>query len=137
MDLASPDRLRFDAPMHSYTALAAGPVALLIAGLGGTISLIRLARKASGPGFERLHRAHGNAVEHAPLLLILLFIAEALGARPITLLAAAVGIVLARFLHAAGMLLRRGGPQPLQRVGAGLTYLLEAGLGVIVLVRAL
>ncbi len=52
-------------------------------------------------------------------------------------MAAAVGIVIARFAHAAGMLLRRGRPHLLQFAGAGLTYALEAGLGMLVLARAL
>jgi hypothetical protein len=122
--------------MHSYTALAAGPVALLIAVLGSTVSLLRLAKRATGPGFERLQRAHGNAAEHAPLMLFLLFLAEALGTSHTVLLVAAIGIIVARFVHAAGMLLRRGRPHPLQFSGAALTYTAEAGLGLLVLVRA-
>jgi uncharacterized protein len=122
--------------MSSYTALAAGPVAVLIALLGSTISLIRLAKRASGPRFERLQRAHGNAIEHVPLMLLLLFIAEALHAPRVLLLVAAVSIIVGRFAHAAGMLLRQARPHPLQFFGAGVTYLVESGLGVLVLALA-
>jgi uncharacterized protein len=135
---ASPSTLRSVsiAEMASYTALAAGPVALLIAFLGISISLLRRAKRASGPGFERLQRAHGNAIEHVPLLLILLYLAETLHAPHEVLLLGAWGIIVARFIHAAGLLLRRGGPHALQFAGATLTYLLELGLGVAVLILA-
>jgi uncharacterized membrane protein YecN with MAPEG domain len=79
----------------SYTALAAGPVALLIAVLGIAISLSRLARRASGPGFHGLQRAHGNACEHTPLLLILLFLAETLHSPHWVLVLGAWGITAA------------------------------------------
>jgi len=124
------------AAMPSYTALAAGPVALLIAFLGIAISLVRLGGRASAPWFQRLQRAHGNAIEHVPLLLILLYLAETMHAPNIVLLLGACGIIAARFLHAAGLLLVHRRPHPLQFAGAGLTYFLELGLGVSVLVRA-
>jgi uncharacterized membrane protein YecN with MAPEG domain len=122
--------------MPTYTALAAGPVTLLIALLGITISLTRRGGRASGPGFERLHRAHGNACEHVPLLLIVLYLAETMHAPREVLVLGAWGIIAARVLHAAGLLLVRKGPHPLQFAGATLTYLLELGLGITVLVRA-
>ena len=122
--------------MSSYTALAAGSVALLIAFLGITISLLRRSGRASGPGFQRLQRAHGNAIEHVPLLLILLYLAETLHAPRDVLLIGAWGIIAARVLHAAGLLLVRSGAHPLQFAGATLTYLLELGLGVTVLLHA-
>jgi uncharacterized membrane protein YecN with MAPEG domain len=121
----------------SYTALAAGPVALLIAVLGIAISLNRLARRATGPGFHGLQRAHGNACEHTPLLLILLFLAETLHSPHWVLVLAAWGIIAARLLHAVGLILARGGTNPLQFVGAGLTYTLEVGLGVSVLLHGI
>src|SRR4051812_25920450 len=66
--------------MPFKTALVAAPLLLLIAGLGLAISM-RRRREGIGPGmagdvaFTRLQRAHGNAVEHSPMLLLgLLFL---------------------------------------------------------------
>jgi uncharacterized membrane protein YecN with MAPEG domain len=126
---------RYHRAMHSTTALAAGTVGLLIALLGTAVSLTRIAKRASGPGFERLQRAHGNAVEHVPLMLVLLFLAEELAAPRALLLAAATTLIVARFAHAAGMLIRRR--HPLQFFGATLTYIVEAGLAVLVMVLGL
>jgi len=123
--------------MPTYTALAAGSVGLLIALLGSCISLLRLSKRAKGRRFDDLQRAHGNACEHVPILLILLYLAETLHAPHIALVVGAWGIIVARVLHAAGMLLRPGPlARPFQFGGAGLTYLLEAGLGWVVLVHA-
>ena len=61
--------------MPLETALVAAPLLLLIAGLGMAISM-RRRRERIGPGmtgdaaFIRLQRAHGNAVEHFPILLL-------------------------------------------------------------------
>src|SRR4051812_31462685 len=93
------------------TALFAAPLALLFATLGAVLSLRRL-RSGIGPAmqgdkaFLRLQRVHGNFAEHVPLLLLLLYLRESLGA-PATLLWAMGGTLwVARACHALGLLLR-------------------------------
>src|SRR5689334_16915492 len=114
--------------MPLVTALAAAPLFLLIAGLGVAISG-RRRRQGIGPGmagdvaFIRLQRAHGNAVEHSPMLLLGLLFLELLGARHPVLVTYAVAIVVARIAHAAGIVQRPR--HPLHFLGAALTYFLE------------
>jgi hypothetical protein len=69
------------------------------------------------------------------LLLVLLFLAETVGAPRPVLLGAALTMIASRLLHVAGYTQRPG--HPLQFTGAALTYLLEAGLGALVLVYGL
>jgi uncharacterized membrane protein YecN with MAPEG domain len=126
--------------MISITAVTAGSLALIYSGIGSTISLLRLSGRGRATDkpydtFQRLVRSHGNFAEHVPLLLILLFFAEMLGAPRALLAGAAVAIVVARLFHAGGFILRLR--HPLQAVGAGMTYTLEAGLGVLLLAYAL
>lgn len=118
-----------------YTAIAAGALGLILALLGTTISLKRISGRGTGEDFERLRRVHANGTEHIPILLILILCAEALAA-PKWVLQVAVGVtILARVIHAAGYLIRRR--HPLHTTGATLTYILESGLAVLVLVLAI
>src|SRR3954462_1244869 len=99
--LAPPSREWEERGMPLKTALVAAPLLLLIAGLGMAISM-RRRRERIGPGmagdatFTRLQRAHGNAVEHAPILLVALLLLEPLGARAAALIAFGAAIVVAR-----------------------------------------
>lgn len=119
--------------MPLKTALVAAPPLLLIAGLGMAISL-RRRREGIGPGmagdatFIRLQRAHGNAVEHSPILLLALLLLELLGARPSALIAFGVAIIVARAAHAVGIVQRPR--HPLHALGAALTYGLEVAMAV-------
>ena len=114
--------------MPLKTALVAAPLLLLIAGLGMTIS-IRRRRERIGPGmtgdaaFMRLQRAHGNAVEHIPLLLLGLLLLELLGTASWQVVALGIAVLVARAAHAAGILQRPR--HPLHALGAALTYTLE------------
>ena|SRR5689334_23371509 len=126
--------------MPFVTALVAAPLLLLIAGLGVAISSHRR-RQGIGPGmagdvaFTRLQRAHGNAVEHSPMLLLGLLFLELLGARSPVLIAFGVAIVVARIAHAAGITQRPR--HPLHVLGAALTYFLEVALAVYLVFAAL
>jgi uncharacterized membrane protein YecN with MAPEG domain len=126
--------------MPVKTALVAAPLLLLIAGLGMAISM-RRRREGIGPGmagdptFTRLQRAHGNAIEHSPILLLALLLLELLGAGPSELTAFGVAIVVARVAHAAGIVQRPR--HPLHIVGAALTYTLEVAMAFVLVFTAL
>jgi uncharacterized membrane protein YecN with MAPEG domain len=126
--------------MPLKTALVAAPLLLLIAGLGMAISM-RRRREHIGPGmagdatFTRLQRAHGNAVEHAPILLLALLLLELLGAGSSELIAFGVAIVVSRAAHAAGIVQRPR--HPLHIVGAALTYTLEVTMAFVLVFTAL
>jgi|1185.fasta_scaffold01441_4 uncharacterized membrane protein YecN with MAPEG domain len=126
--------------MPLITALVAAPLLLLIAGLGMAISM-RRRRERIGPGmagdatFIRLQRAHGNAVEHSPLLLLAMLLLELLGARSAALIAFGAAIVVARAAHAAGILQRPR--HPLHTLGGALTYTLEVAMAVSLVLTAM
>jgi len=88
-------------------------------------SVVALAGDAT---FIRLQRAHGNAVEHSPILLLALLLLELLGARPSALIAFGVAIIVARAAHAVGIVQRPR--HPLHALGAALTYGLEVAMAV-------
>jgi hypothetical protein len=113
------------------TALVAAPLFLLYAGLGLAISRRRRAERV-GPGmqgsgsFVRLQRAHGNAAEHIPLVLLGLFLLESTGGDRRLVLALGGVFVLARLAHASGIFIRSR--HPLHYLGAATTYALEISL---------
>jgi uncharacterized membrane protein YecN with MAPEG domain len=123
----------------THTALVAGPLLFFVAVLGIVISS-RRRRERIGPGmagdasFVRLQRAHGNAVEHIPLLLAGMLLLELMGAGGTLLAAVGVAILLARAAHASGLLLRPR--HPLHFFGGALTYALEILLGCLLLYTA-
>ncbi len=118
-----------------YTAIAAGALGILLSLLGSAISLRRITGKGEGERFERLRRIHGNAIEHVPIMLILILVSEALAAPRWLLLAAVITAVFARLIHAVGYFIRRR--HPLHFAGATLTYIIEGGLGLFVLIKGL
>ena len=126
--------------MPLETALVAAPLFLLIAGLGMAISA-RRRRERIGPGmagdatFIRLQRAHGNAVEHVPILLLGLLLLELLGVSSSRLVALGVAILVARGSHAAGIVLRSR--HPLHFLGAALSYALEVAMAFFLVFAAL
>src|SRR5215470_652457 len=123
--------------MPAHTAVVAALLLLLVAGLGMAIS-IRRRRERIGPGmtgdasFTRLQRAHGNAVEHVPLLIVALLLLELLKANSAFLVGFSAAIVIARAAHAAGIVLRPR--HPLHTLGSALTYALEIALACTLLV---
>ena len=111
-----------------HASLAAGLVGLLVFALGLNTSLRRMRTgiyKSDGgdEGLRRASRAHGLAVEHGVLLIVLLALLELQGAPAQALLALAVSIVVVR-LWSALSTLRLLTVVP-GSVSAGLTYTLE------------
>jgi uncharacterized membrane protein YecN with MAPEG domain len=111
------------------TAALAAFCGLLLVGLAGRVSLLRVRHKVSfgdggNPALMRAMRTHGNTAEHAPLFLLLALAWElARGSTPL-LVAAAALFVLARLLYTAGVLGR--GLHLLRMAGAMLTYVAQA-----------
>ena len=75
---------------------------------------------AEGP-LHRAIRAHGNAVENVPVILVLLVILELSGAGVILLHGVGAGLLLGRVLHGFG-LSRSGGTSIPRLVGTMLTW---------------
>jgi uncharacterized membrane protein YecN with MAPEG domain len=90
---------------------------------------------AGDAAFIRLQRAHGNAVEHAPILLLALLLLELLGVGSPAVIGFGVAIVVARVAHATGIVLRSR--HPLHIVGAALTYTLEVTMALVLAFTAL
>jgi uncharacterized membrane protein YecN with MAPEG domain len=91
------------------TAITAAVFAILMVALSAQTSLGRARVKSTfGDGgdetLRRRIRAHGNFAEYAPMALILLGLAEGLGAARGTVLGLAIAFCFARLVHAAGML---------------------------------
>lgn len=109
------------------TGLYAAAIGLLVVGLGlRVVQLRRRYRVGIGDGdhreLARAIRAHGNLIEHAPLALVLLLIAELSHALSGPALhAAGAAIVVGRLLHAAG-LSRTAAPSHGRLVGMLLTW---------------
>jgi uncharacterized protein len=117
-------------------AIFAALLVLLVTLLGVNISLRRMSKKVyAGDGGDKILnkaiRAHGNAVEHVPFLLIPLLLLGMLdaGATPVLVLGALS--LLARCMHAAGRI--GGNLIVLTMPAATLTYLLEGGMAAWVL----
>ncbi len=114
------------------TLLYGGLIALLITFLGVQVSRLRGAHGVGidtplPPELVRPVRAHGNAIEWAPLGLILLLAIELSGAGTrFTLHLAGGTLLLGRVLHAAGFY----GRNKLSMVGAALTYLDVAAMAI-------
>lgn len=111
------------------------PVTALYAGLMGlwliylSLGVIRLRwrhRVSLGdggvPALERASRAHGNAVETVPITLLMLALAEGLGAPGWVLHPLGIGLVVARVLHGVHFLTDRPG-LGLRQAGMVLTFL--------------
>jgi uncharacterized membrane protein YecN with MAPEG domain len=89
------------------------------------------------PELARAIRSHGNLIENAPLLLLLLLIAELSQALTATWLHVAGGLIVAgRALHAVG-LARSAGSSLGRSVGTALTWLALLGLALVLIARAL
>jgi uncharacterized membrane protein YecN with MAPEG domain len=121
------------------TPVIAAALGLLLFAFGLRTTQLRLRyRVRFGDGghndLANISRAHGNLVEHAMPLLLLLLIWELQGAPRRSLVIAGILIVIARVLHAVGFVRRNF---RVHVPGAALTYALEAALSLAVLVRAL
>lgn len=124
------------------TGLYAALIGLLVVVLAARIVRLRMRHRVGigdggQPVLARAIRAHGNLIEHAPLMLLLLLIAELSHALPAAGLHAAGGvIVVGRVLHAVG-LTRDAGTSPGRFLGTVLTWLALLGLALVLAARAL
>ncbi|WP_147443702.1 MAPEG family protein [Corallococcus sicarius] len=123
-------------PMLGMTLLAV-PVtslygalnAFLTLGLGVNVSRVRTKLNVfrgdgGNAGLIAAIRAHGNNVEHVPLALILLLLAELCGGNSVALHVFGGALLVGRLGHAFGMLKN----SPVQAAGALLTLLVQLGL---------
>src|SRR5260370_910649 len=79
-------------------------------------------------------RAHANLAQHAPLALLLIGFAEAVGTSKTIIHVLGTVLVLARLLSAWGLLSAEG-PTPGRQSGAGLTVLVLIAASVLILLR--
>ena len=115
------------------TLLYGSLTALLLGLLGVNVSRMRVAKRAyvgaaPDPELQRAIRAHGNAAEWVPMLILLLF--ELIGASGMVLHVLGGTILASRLGHAIGLLakLRIGA------LAATVTFLLAVGMPIYVLV---
>jgi len=121
--------------MKSITAMYGGLTVLLFAGLSAYVSVLRGKYKTklgdnAEPEVLRAVRAQGNAAEYIAVLLLMLFFAEMLGGNRTVLHVVGGLILLARVLHAYGILATS---QAVRIAGAGINYLVLFGLPAYVL----
>ncbi|MGH8442412.1 MAG: MAPEG family protein [Nevskiaceae bacterium] len=122
------------------TVALAAFCALLLVGLAGRVSLLRMRHNIAfgdggNPALMRAIRTHGNTAEHAPLFLLLALIFELARGGSGVLIGAAGVFVVARILFTIGVLGR--GLHLLRMAGAMLTYLAQASLAVALALVAL
>jgi uncharacterized membrane protein YecN with MAPEG domain len=79
-------------------------------------------------------RAHANLAQHAPLALLLIGFAEAIGTSKTIIHVLGTALVLARLLSAWGLLSAEG-PTPGRQSGAGLTVLVLLAASALILLR--
>ncbi len=123
---------------------SSGLLALLLFALSLMVSLMR-AKTQRGVGYDpdptawltKVVRAQGNAAEYVPLFIILMLILEIEGT-PNWADWVYIAICVARYSHAAGMLLSKNldNPHPLRFIGALGTYACGFTLSVLVLIAA-
>jgi uncharacterized membrane protein YecN with MAPEG domain len=113
----------------NIVALYVGLNAILLALLSMNVGRYRGAQQAVQPGEQgegaltRAIRAHGNYIEYAPAVLLILLVLAALGKPPLYLHLYGGIFTAARVLHAVGMTQEKH-PNPLRVVGALATMLL-------------
>ena len=121
----------------TITALYAGLLAIFIVALAARVAKRRSALKIGiGEGddklLRRMVRVHGNAVENAPLGLLLLLLCELVGVAPSVLHVGGIMLVAGRIAHAIG-LSRSGGASAGRIVGMALSWSAMVGMAVLLL----
>ena len=100
------------AAMPHVTLLYGALLTLLVGALGINVSLVRTRLThfhSDAPVPKRLHfaiRAHGNATEWVPLLVLMMLVLELAGASHLWLHVAGGTLLVGRVLHAVGLLTR-------------------------------
>lgn len=125
----------------AHTALAAGLLALLYAGLSLWVMSGRVSDSVLIGGgdahLQRRIRAHGNFAEYVPLILLLIALLEAGGAhhRPVDILL--MGLVVARVLHPIGLFAPPNSPRQFACRGGGIitTLIVMIAAALMLLIR--
>ena len=129
-------RSRHEHDGPSITAFYAALLGLLGAALTNVIvNRVRSKVDAGDGGVAKLAqavRAHANFAEQAPLALIVIGLAEMLGARPLVVQILGVALVLARLASAIG-LNRTLGQSPPRQLGASVTALVVIAASIAIL----
>jgi uncharacterized membrane protein YecN with MAPEG domain len=99
--------------MAVVTGFYAALTALLVVVLIGMVAQFRRTHGVGYAGYDNrelmtLVRAHGNAIETIPVVLILMLIAELDNLPPVWIHAAGVALLLSRIAHAHGYISTRG-----------------------------
>jgi uncharacterized protein len=123
------------------TAVYAAILGLLGAGLTANVIVNRVrTRVDAGDGgiatLTQAIRAQGNFVEQAPLALIIIALAEAVGANPLVLQVLGVVLIASR-LASAYALNRSLAQSPLRQFGGGSSVLVLAAASVVLLLAAI
>lgn len=127
--------------IFEISAIYAAIIAVLFVCLAARVSQIRIkhARLIDEKAKQEIDvavRAHGNLSEHAALTIILLVLAESLGASAGFLHIVGSLLVLARIAHAWGYTSSRGKTSALRGAGAGINWLLIIVLSGFLLISA-
>ena len=130
-------------PLSTVTVTCIALMGILLFVLGANVTRHRAQRGATGnqmptdPADRMLiaQRAHGNAAEYVPTLIVLLLVCDALS-DGWWVPALAVVAVAARYVHALGLLTSKtlATHGPLRDLGASGTYLVGIALGVTAIV---
>jgi uncharacterized membrane protein YecN with MAPEG domain len=125
----------------SITGLYAGLSGALLVALAFAVSMQRMRHQVpigdgGVPAVERAVRVHGNAVEHVPMAMLLLFLVEVNGAPGAVVHGAGAAFVLARLAHATG-LASSGGRTPGRFYGTLVSWLVMIGLALGLVVQYL
>jgi len=131
--------------MSTTVVICSALMGILLFVLGANVTRHRAMRGAAGPQMptdptDRLliaQRAHGNAAEYVPTLLVLLVVCSTL-TDGWWLDALAIVATAARYVHAIGMLTSPtlADHGPMRDAGASFTYLAGAALGVTAIATA-
>jgi len=126
-----------NAIIPSITAFYAALLGLLGAALTINVITNRVRSKVDAgdggvPKLAQAIRAHANFAEQAPIALIIIAFAEALGSRPWLVHVFGVALVLARLASAVG-LNRTLGQSPPRQLGASVTALVVIAASIAVL----
>ena len=124
--------LRLSTTALTHAPLFVGLLGLLLVGLGLNSSRLRVKLRifrgdGGNPAMGAAERAHGNTVEHALPLMVMLVVLELMGVAKSSIVLLGTLIVLARVLRAAGLLTH---VRAVGMTGVVLTYLLELVMAV-------
>lgn len=114
---------------------------LLLVVLSFRVSSLRNRHKVAigdgdNPDLQRAVRAQANFVEYVPMCLLLILVGQGMAISGWIILIAMIALVVGRVAHALG-LSARAGPSTGRLVGTLLTWLVLAGMSVVLLIYAL